>query len=255
MNTPAQFVSADLDFLSEACDALLGLIGAYREAIAEAAMGPLSSGTLASLAGREASAGLDFLAAEAPAAARSAARGVARIAEIVAAMKEFAGSPGQGAAAADLNRVVRATLIVAEGQCRDIAAVQYSLGELPEVRCRASEVAEVLLGLFANAVEAIDAAGRRGAGLLRVSTQVDGGGARVDVADNGCGIPDSLAARLFDSPGRARDAERGQTLGAARAVIVEGHGGRLWFDTRVGEGSTFHVWLPFEPPAAQSVEA
>ena len=72
-----------------------------------------------------------------------------------------------------------------------------------------------------------------------------GGGARVDVSDNGTGIPTDIRERVFDSFFTTKDVGHGTGLGlaTARRIVVDRHDGTLSLDSEPG-GTTFHVWLP-----------
>jgi len=70
---------------------------------------------------------------------------------------------------------------------------------------------------------------------------------RVSVADAGAGIGDENLARIFDPyfSTKARGGQRGVGLGLAicHAVVTE-HGGAIIVDSKIGAGTTFHVYLP-----------
>ena len=72
----------------------------------------------------------------------------------------------------------------------------------------------------------------------------------LSVSDTGRGIARDAQARIFerywhrDEGGRARGSGLG--LSIARG-IVEAHGGRIWVESEVGGGSTFHFTLPPAP--------
>src|SRR5207237_6504302 len=71
---------------------------------------------------------------------------------------------------------------------------------------------------------------------------------RLSVADDGCGIPDDVKARIFDPFFSTK--ERGTGLGLAVVrQIVEAGGGRVEVHSEPGRGSRFEVWLPTRPPA------
>jgi signal transduction histidine kinase len=66
----------------------------------------------------------------------------------------------------------------------------------------------------------------------------------VEVEDNGSGIPDDVAAHIFE-PFFTTKGENGLGLGLdISRKIVEEHGGRLDFTSRVGVGTTFRVAVP-----------
>ena len=71
----------------------------------------------------------------------------------------------------------------------------------------------------------------------------------IEVADNGIGIPDALQPILFNRFTEARrPGLKGEpTIGLGMNIIrsiVDLHGGRIWFSTREGEGTTFYIELP-----------
>jgi signal transduction histidine kinase len=103
-----------------------------------------------------------------------------------------------------------------------------------------------------NAAQAVGAAGRRELGKIVLTSRADDDGVLVSVRDNGIGIADEIRDRIFDPFFTTKEVGRGrgQGLTIARAV-VEKHRGALTFDTRVGEGTTFHLRLPAGDPSAE----
>jgi|SRR3989344_3052168 len=71
----------------------------------------------------------------------------------------------------------------------------------------------------------------------------------VSIADNGIGIPEDQQKRIFTKLFRARNAisiepnETGLGLYITKSII-EKHGGRIWFESKEGEGTTFFIALP-----------
>jgi PAS domain S-box-containing protein len=115
-----------------------------------------------------------------------------------------------------------------------------------EIVCDHDRVLQVLGNLLGNALKFCDAGATV---ILRARLRADE--AVITVEDDGPGIPDEEQDRIFSLYWRKPSGERGTGLGLFIARgLVQAHGGRLWVDSRVGEGSAFHVALPLPHPKA-----
>lgn len=115
---------------------------------------------------------------------------------------------------------------------------------LPRLSLDAGKIEQVLNNLIGNAVKF----SHRGTGV-RVRLECTGEFATVAVQDQGQGIPAADLPKLFKPFGKASVRTTGgeQSTGLGLAIvrrIVEGHGGRIWVESEVGQGSTFFFTLP-----------
>lgn len=86
---------------------------------------------------------------------------------------------------------------------------------------------------------------------IRIGIAHRDGHALIDVSDEGIGIPAEDLPKIFERFHRASNVDDRRFAGMGLGLficrgIVEQHGGRIWVDSRVGAGSTFHVTLPVE---------
>jgi PAS domain S-box-containing protein len=251
INTPVQFVSDSTRFLREAVSDLFGIVASLQEVsrLTDAASAPPElRAALRAAADTQENADLPYLVSNVPGAFDRCVDGLDRIATIVRSMKEFVHPSQKEMASVDLNRAIQSTLVIASNEYKYVADVETSFGELPLVTCYANDVNQVVLNLIVNAAHAIaDAVGgtpRRG--TIAVTTRVDGGDIVISVRDTGCGIPEGIRARIFEPFFTTKEVGKGTGQGLALAwrVVKEKHHGELTFDTKTGEGTTFHVRLP-----------
>jgi signal transduction histidine kinase len=113
------------------------------------------------------------------------------------------------------------------------------------------QLRQVILNCVLNAVDAIDAAGRRSIGRITVATTqwlaTDDGRAllHITIADNGTGIPDSLLQAVFDPFFTTKEPGAGTGLGLSVSLaLVESMGGRMEVQSRDGEGTTMQITFP-----------
>lgn len=132
---------------------------------------------------------------------------------------------------------------------RDAASKQISLIAEPEVGCGdvvcdRSRVVQVLSNLIGNAIKFTPAKGE-----IRVSCALGGPErkeAQISVSDTGAGIAPEKIGTIFERFSQIGTQDRrGIGLGLYIAkMMVEEHPGRIWVESKLGEGSTFHFTLP-----------
>ncbi len=127
--------------------------------------------------------------------------------------------------------------------------------DLPTVEADELRLSQVLTNLLGNAVKFSDHDS-----IIATSAMRDGEGVRIDIRDSGIGIAQEDVGKLF-TKFRQLDSSSTRTAGgtglglAISKGIVEEHGGRIWVQSELGEGSTFSVWIPFEQAAAKATAA
>jgi two-component system, OmpR family, sensor kinase len=119
---------------------------------------------------------------------------------------------------------------------------------LPPLQADATKIEQVLNNLISNAVKYSHAGT-----TLRVMVDADAQSVTVAVRDQGQGIPEAELAKLFQpfskTTVKSTAGEKSTGLGLAiTRRIVEGHGGRIAVESRVGAGSTFSFSLPARTP-------
>ena len=242
INTPSQFIGDNLHFLA---DALAPILDVVSDIVAET--DETTPAETAGLSQRLGDADAAFVVGEVPAALEQSIDGIGRISDIVRSLKDYAHPGGTEMAPSDLNRGIESTVVVCRSRWKDHADVDLELApDLPAVHCRLSEINQVVMNLVVNAADAIAAAGN-GTGRIKVSTERDGESVTVAVADNGNGIATEDQHRVYDPFFTTKEvgSGTGQGLSISRSVI-EAHGGKLWFDTTPGTGTTFRFTLPID---------
>ncbi len=246
INTPTQFVMDNLAFLKESWEAAWRLIGLYRDLLQPGQNPPAEK--FAALGAAERECDLEFLTTEVPRAIDAGLDGVRRVSKIVRAMKEFSHPDSGDKTMTDLNRSIESTITVARNEWKYVATVEQNLDpNLPLVLCFPGEINQVILNLLVNAAHAIKEKIKEGEkGQITVSTHLRGDFAELSVSDTGGGIPDNIRMRIFEPFFTTKEVGKGtgQGLALAHNVVVKKLGGRIWFETEVGRGTTFYVHLP-----------
>jgi two-component system NtrC family sensor kinase len=230
INTPIQYISDSVHFLGTAFDELMAVITS-----AEVAVGP------------EFLTDLVFLREEIPLAIERTIEGTERVATIVRAMKDFAHPHSIQKTAADLNRAVETTLLIARSEYKYVATVELHTAPLPDVVCNVGELSQVFLNLIVNASHALADAGRNTeTGRIIVRTRRLDEGVELTFEDNGCGIPPDVIDKIYDPFFTTKEVGRGsgQGLAIVRAIVVDKHAGRLSVVSTPNMGTCFSVWLP-----------
>ena len=116
-------------------------------------------------------------------------------------------------------------------------------GKLPVIQCWETHIMELFQNLVSNAIKYMD----KPQGKIRIGCVEENGFWKFSVADNGPGIEEKHFERIFKMFQVLSVKEEFEGTGVGLTVakkIVELYGGKIWLESKLGEGSTFFFTLP-----------
>jgi len=168
-----------------------------------------------------------------------------RIAELVSSVKSYTHMDrSQDRQHADIHAGIRNTLTML---AHKIKRANISLNEefdltLPQPKIFVSEMNQVWTNLIDNSIDAIESTGKPG--ILTIKTSHDGDFVRVDIIDNGPGIPEEIRSKIFDPFFTTKEMGKGTGLGLDVVQrIVKQHHGSVKVKSQPGN-TDFEVCIP-----------
>jgi signal transduction histidine kinase len=199
---------------------------------------------------------VDRLSPEVPAPKRTRAReaiqkllsrsveGTTRVKDIVQNLRDFSRTDQADLQKASLNEEIDRTLGLMEPRLKGGVEIERDYGDLPVVRCFAGQLNQVFTNLLMNACDALD-----GRGTIRIRTRPEGDTVLLEFEDDGPGMPEEIRDRIFEPFYTTKPVGQGTGLGLSISHgIVAGHGGEMEVRSVMGQGTTFSIRLPLEPP-------
>jgi PAS domain S-box-containing protein len=125
----------------------------------------------------------------------------------------------------------------------DESHAEFTRDPLPTLMADASQITQLFQNLVGNALKYRAADPPR----IHISAQQEGNEWLISIRDNGIGIDPLYLERIFVIFQRLHTREQYPGTGIGLAIcqkIVERHGGRIWVDSKQGQGSIFHFTLP-----------
>ena len=249
INTPSQYIRDNLKFLNDGYGSLSRLLGSalntlwkHRDALPE--------GTFREFSKQMRDADLEFLLDEIPHATQQSLDGINQVARIVLSMKEFSHPGSSEKTATDINRVLSNVIVISRNEWKHNADLTEELDpELPHIPCFVNEINQVFLNLIVNAAQAIEMSGRSvEEGHIHIKTTNMDDQILISISDNGTGIAKENRSKIFNPFFTTKEVGKGtgQGLSITHDIVQIKHGGRIWFETQMGKGTTFHVLLPGE---------
>ncbi len=132
-------------------------------------------------------------------------------------------------------------------QCIIDSNAVVEVGDLPAVSINPTQLVMVFKNLIGNAIKFAGPEHPR----IQVSAATSNGQIVISVSDNGIGIDMSQNHRIFELMKRlhVQDEYPGSGIGLALCrKIIERHGGRIWVESVIGKGATFHFSVPATHP-------
>lgn len=188
---------------------------------------------------------IGYILEEGPKASDQIVRGVSRVSTIIQSMLDYT-HPGRSVLEqANIHELFENTLIFIRSKKKDIFEIETEFcQDLPQVICYPGELIQVFMNLLINAADAIKEKGKPG--LIKITTSYNENEVIIAIADNGCGIPDEVKDNIYNPFFTTKEVGQGtgQGLSLVHNIITERHNGKIYFKSRVGEGTTFYIHLP-----------
>jgi signal transduction histidine kinase len=174
------------------------------------------------------------------------AEGLNRTHRLVANLRDLGSPSDVDRKPIDLRQVVESALQLTRYflQKRGVAAEVNVPAELPPVIGDSGALSQVVLNLLKNAAEALETSSE---GKIAVEIHAENAGVLLTVSDNGPGVPESVAGRLYEPFVTTKSAGEGTGLGLSICKrIVEEHRGTIETMSAPSGGTQVSVWLPSE---------
>jgi signal transduction histidine kinase len=202
---------------------------------------------------------LDYLREDLPKLIASMEIGIERIRSISNSLRTFSRADQTAPISCDIHQGIESTLLILKHRLkateqRPAIEVSTIYGDLPPITCFPGQLNQVFMNLLANAIDALEEAGRSYEDLIarpnwiEIQTQLADQGVVISIRDNGAGMSEVVRAQIFDYLFTTKAVGKGTGLGLAIAhqIVVETHGGKLDCLSELGQGTEFQIWLPLE---------
>ncbi|MAR89554.1 MAG: histidine kinase [Pseudomonadales bacterium] len=166
--------------------------------------------------------------------------GLTRVKQIVQDLKDFSRIDEAEWQWADLHEGIDSTLNIAWNEIKYNATVVKEYGEIPDVECVPSQINQVIMNLLVNSAHAM-----KSSGTITIRTACQDDNVRIEVEDDGCGIPPEIMGRIFDPFFTTKEVGKGTGLGLSLSYgIIKKHNGELLAESTLGVGTCFTIILP-----------
>jgi len=254
INNPVGFVSSNLQMLQEYWADLTQYVERSKPLVEQVAQG---TATAAIRVEAKATvewlnkAGIDQTLTDAKQSVLESIDGLHRVKKIVSALREFSHADQDDLALADLNEGLDSTINIVWNELKYKVTLHKEYGDLPKIQCYPHQLNQVFMNLLVNSAQAIPTHGE-----IWVRTWADAERVYVDVQDTGTGIDERHLSKVFDPFFTTKPVGQGTGLGLSIVYgIVERHGGTIRVDSRIGEGTTFHLAFPIQATAPAKAAA
>ncbi|MBN1758498.1 MAG: HAMP domain-containing protein [Chitinispirillaceae bacterium] len=178
-----------------------------------------------------------------------------RASEIITNMLQFSRMQPHSKIRIRINELIDQTIELARNEYelkkkyefKTVTIIRNYDKKLPTLYCNATEIQQVLLNLLKNAAYALHEKKADGftPEITLTTTSIDGQ-IKIEVADNGPGIPESISKRILEPFFTTKEVGVGTGLGLSVSffIITKNHGGTLTFKSEKNQGTSFTILLP-----------
>ncbi len=244
INNPVNFIHGNIIHVREYVQNLLEFICLYQHHYPQ----PVSE-----IQERAAELDVEFLQQDLRKILNSMEMGSDRIRDLVLSLRNFSRLDEAECKAVDIHAGIDSTLLILQhrlkAQCKSpTIEIIRDYAQLPEIECYPSQLNQVFMNIFSNAIDALEEAKIHSPTII-IRTSMIPGWVTVSIADNGVGIPEDIRSKLFNPFFTTKPIGKGTGLGLSISyqIITEKHGGKIECYSTLRQGTEFLVQIPFRP--------
>lgn len=242
INNPINFVSSNISPLKRDINDLLEVVNAYRE------KGKLefTDSSKKDLEKVEEEIEFDYILKEIDQLLRGMEEGAKRTVEIVKGLRLFSRVDEQDVKRVDIHDGINSTLILLNSSMSGKIQVYKEYGNIPIIECLPGKLNQVFMNIITNAIHAlVENLDKIPEPKITIRTIHIGEKIRIEIEDNGFGMPADVKKRIFEPFFTTKAVGKGTGLGLSIVyTIIENHKGTLEVRTAQGKGTNFIITLP-----------
>ncbi len=248
INNPINFIYGNLTHAQDYAEQLLRAVQFYQQ------QHPATSPRSLEQPDR---ADLEFIAEDLPKLLTSMKVGADRIRQIILSLRRFSHLDQATLKAVNLHEGLESTLLILQHRLIPTSnhagiVVSKNYDQLPPIECYPAQLNQVFMHVLSNAIDAIEnrrqQMGKSYVGQIRIRTTFAPSDrtTTIEIADNGCGMDESVRSRIFDPFFTTKPIGKGTGLGLSSSyqVIVQQHRGRMECTSSPGNGTDFRLTIP-----------
>jgi signal transduction histidine kinase len=250
VNNPVNFIHGNLSYLEEYIQSLIQVTEIYQQYCPD----------LPEKIQKEIQTfDIDFIVEDLNKIIKSMNIGTTRIRDIVKSLRNFSRLDEAEFKIVDLHEGIDGSLMILNHRLKAQAdhptiEIIKEYAQLPLVECYPGQLNQVFMNLLSNAIDALE-------GLtfnhpegkmptITINSQVTSENrVLISIVDNGSGIPEDIRSKLFNPFFTTKPVGKGTGLGLSISyqIVVEKHGGKIWCDSTLGQGTKFTIEIPVHP--------
>lgn len=199
----------------------------------------------------------DVLVREIPDMVSNILEGVRRTEEIVNSLRSYSRMSDTARQSTDLREILERSLAILRNRYSNRIDIIREYREIPSIPVHPGKLMQVFINIISNAIDALDTDDTKGLfqkiGEKRITlrtepcTRNNARFVKIQIEDNGPGIPPALLSRIFDPFFTTKDVGKGTGLGLSISIgIINEHDGIIEVENMENSGAVFSIFLPSE---------
>lgn len=203
---------------------------------------------------------IEYLQADLPKLVDSLKLGSDRIRQLVLSLRNFSRLDESGTQIVDLHEGIESTLLLLQHRLKarpEHPGIQVvrDYGQLPHIECYPSQLNQVFMNIFGNAIDALEERDQKRSlndiltnpSIISIRTEnVTNEAIAICIADNGSGIEENICSHLFEPFFTTKPVGKGTGLGLSISyqIVTQKHSGKISCQSTLGAGSEFKIQIP-----------